>query len=889
VTVVQKTSGAFTLDRDLVVQTWDAWMESVTGIPESAAIGSRLDALYPELTERGLLQRLRSVSEGGGVDVLAPALHRYLLPCAPRDRDSRFERMRQRVTMSSVRSGESAAGVRVVIEDVTPRFDRSAQLSIDLDSADDSVRLRAATALASARDAPETLSGALSDESWRVRRVAAEGLADAAGNEAVETLLRAIREHHHDPALLNAAITSLAHSRADVLPAILPLLAAEEADQRTYAALTLGLLGDARAVAPLLAMLGDADANAAFHAVEALGRIGAPDAAEPLAAVATGDDFFLAFAALDALAAIGDPMIAMRIVPLLDDAPLAAAVAHALGAVGSEDVVAPLAALLARADGSAGAAAQALASIEGRIGREVVAEITRASVSTAAVHALLDAASVANEDEVTGLATVLSWFDADGVDALLESLLHRDTKRERAAELLGTRGSAAAGRVAHLMRDESPAVRRTIAETLGRIGSADSAPVLAGAAADEDDAAVLIAIVNAIGAIGDRRAFPALIALTEHPNAAVRQGVVAALNSIGEPAMERVVGERLASPASHARESAARIVGYFGYASCLAPLIGLCADPDATVRRAAVEALPIFDEAAAGDAVIHLAQSDADTTVRSAAVRALGELRGHSSMESLVDALHDTSPWVRYYAARAAAQRGERSEPLIAALAALARDDQATPARIAALEALSTLDPLASADIVLALANDVDLDIATAAIASLGACDPERTASTIRDAIESAEPALQHAALDAVERQGVAAGHAVPVIGARARGSQDEVVRGHAIRALGAVGDEGAIRELASLGGLRRLRDLVSTALAGQPADRLPALERALATSDDHARELIVNAIGGVADTAALRVLAARLDDPAPRVRAAAARWLHRHDLRIASGTSART
>ena len=43
--------------------------------------------------------------------------------------------------------------------------------------------------------------------------------------------------------------------RADVLPALLPLLAGEEAEQRTYAALTVGLLGDPRAVAPLLGML----------------------------------------------------------------------------------------------------------------------------------------------------------------------------------------------------------------------------------------------------------------------------------------------------------------------------------------------------------------------------------------------------------------------------------------------------------------------------------------------------------------------------------------------------------------------------------------------------------------------------------------------------------
>ena len=885
--VAQKISGAFTLDRDLVVQMWDAWMESATGIPETVALGSRLDALYPELTERGLLARLRRVADGGGVDVLAPALHRYLLPCPPRDRESRFERMRQRVTMSSVRSGEATAGVRVVIEDVTPRFDRSAKLSADLDSADDSVRLRAVTALAAAGDAPDTLSGALSDDNWRVRRVAAEGLADASGSESVETLVRAIREHHRDPALLNAAISSLARSRADVLPAVLPLLAGAEAEQRTYAALTLGLLGDIRAVAPLVAMLRDPDANVAFHAIEALGRIGSPDSADALADVATGGDFFLGFAALDALAAIGEPMVAPRLVPLLEDAQLADSAAHALQLLGSEDAVAPLVALLARADVSAAPAAQALAAIQRRVGRNVVAGIARGVMTESAGRALLDIAVAAGDDDVMGLATVLSWFDTDGVDALLASLLHREATRGGAADLLSARGPAAAARIGALVVDDSSEVRRSAAEILGRIGSADSALVLASASADEDEAEVLIAIANAIGAIGDRRAFAALLALTEHANAAVRQSAVAALNSIGEPDMEKIVAERLRSPASHARESAARIVGYFGYPSCLAPLIELCSDPEPTVRRAAVEALPIFDDAAT-DAVIRVSHSDVDTTVRSAAVRALGELRGHVSMEALVDALHDASPWVRYYAARAATRRAERSDALVEALVALAREDQATPARIAALEALSTLDSLTSVDTILALANDADPDVATAAIGSLGACDPERTADTIRRFVQTVEPARQHAALDAVERQGAAAAHAVSDIGALARATTDEPLRGHAIRALCAVGNEVAIRELASLGSVRRLRDLVSSALAALPADCLPALERALATPDDDARELIVNAIGGVADTAGLRVLAARLEDPSPRVRAAAARWLHRLDLRIATGASAR-
>ena len=108
-----KSVGVFTTDRALVVQSWDPWVAEATGIPETAACGEHIARLYPELTERGLLSRLRRVADGVGVDVLAPALHKYLLPCAPRDRTSRFERMRQHVTIAPLRDRDDIAGVIV--------------------------------------------------------------------------------------------------------------------------------------------------------------------------------------------------------------------------------------------------------------------------------------------------------------------------------------------------------------------------------------------------------------------------------------------------------------------------------------------------------------------------------------------------------------------------------------------------------------------------------------------------------------------------------------------------------------------------------------------------------------------------------------------------------
>ncbi|HEU4721553.1 MAG TPA: PAS domain-containing protein, partial [Gemmatimonadaceae bacterium] len=80
------TAGVFTTDAALVVQSWDRWLAAATGLAEEEVRGRPLVELFPELEQRGLLARLRRVSETGEVAVLAPAFHEYLLPCAPRAR-----------------------------------------------------------------------------------------------------------------------------------------------------------------------------------------------------------------------------------------------------------------------------------------------------------------------------------------------------------------------------------------------------------------------------------------------------------------------------------------------------------------------------------------------------------------------------------------------------------------------------------------------------------------------------------------------------------------------------------------------------------------------------------------------------------------------------------
>ncbi len=317
--------GVFTIDREMRVTSWDAWLAEATGVPVATALGRPLDVLFPDLGLRGLLPRLRRVLDEGLVEVLSPALHHYLIRCALRAPSQHFDTMQQYVTIAPLRNEAGVVGALATVEDVTERLELERELSVKLTDPDEAVRLAAAKALASgaAELSDEAsvglLTQALGDRSWRLRREAASALARHGGAEAIVVLLSLLREQHHSPSVLSSALHALTLTGADVLAPLTECLRAPDVDLRLYAALVLGERRDRAAAPALLAALDDPDANVRYHAIEALGKLAAPEAADALLAIAESGDFFLAFPALDALARLGDVRVVPRLALLLDD------------------------------------------------------------------------------------------------------------------------------------------------------------------------------------------------------------------------------------------------------------------------------------------------------------------------------------------------------------------------------------------------------------------------------------------------------------------------------------------------------------------------------------------------------------------------------------------
>src|ERR1043165_1276077 len=686
--------GVFTTDSRLVIQVWDAALAQLTGISEETGSGRELTALVPELEQRGLLKRFQRSLNDGVVEVLAPAFHHYLIPCAPVTPSKHFDQMQQRVTIAPLRDDNTIAGLIVTIENVTERLERE-------------------------REAASPMLKALSDEDWRVWREAVQEVSQRAAPEAIAALLNSVVENHHNPALLNSALQVLAASEVDTLATLTELLQGPNPDLRMQAPLALGEQRDVRAARALVKSLHDDDTNVRYHAIEALGKLKATDAVDALAEIAASRDFFLSFAALDPLAKIGDPRVLPAIVQLLDDELLHEPAIGLLGQLGDETVVAPLTALLNTPAAPTAQIANAFATLSERYEQQYgegryIADLANSEISATGVQNLLDSVEAPGQENLRAIALVLGWLKRSGVDRALTRLLGRVDLRDEIIDALVRNGSANSEILISQLTSEDLEVRRSAVVALGRIGDTSATSALVNTL---DEESLAIDAANALAQIGDPEAVDGLLNLIGSDDASIRQAAVSALNSVIQPAMSVRIIPLLHDSDPNVRESAVKIAGYFGYPDAAGALVELSGDPNERVRCAAIEDLPYVEDDRVF-AVLVNAIKDETPNVRAAAARALGTLDAPEVVRPLIEGLSDEDVWVRYFSARALGRR--RSEDSVAALKQVIEREEFNHVRIAALDSLGQIGGDRVAGIVSGLVKDDDPNVAHAAQVAFG-------------------------------------------------------------------------------------------------------------------------------------------------------------------------
>jgi HEAT repeat protein/PBS lyase HEAT-like repeat-containing protein len=193
-------------------------------------------------------------------------------------------------------------------------------------------------------------------------------------------------------------------------------------------------------------------------------------------------------------------------------------------------------------------------------------------------------------------------------------------------------------------------------------------------ALDDRDRTVRVALIRAIGEIGDRQALLALVPrLGERSPTVVRQ-VEQVLIERGREVVLEIVSYAETSQKLRGRRAAVEVLGLLRAPQAADLLLELVRHPDRELRVRAVKAA-----AAIGDPrfleAFHELLTDEAWAVRSQAAKGLGALGSMTSVPRLRNALGDDHWWVRFYAAVALAELGE---PGHAALRAAEADPEPT-------------------------------------------------------------------------------------------------------------------------------------------------------------------------------------------------------------------
>jgi len=856
--VARRTLGLFTTDTDLVIRTWDAFLVEMTSIRPEDALGRTVGVVLPELKARGLLPLLQHVVHEGTVEVLAPALHRYLIACRPSDPTAASEHMQQRVTIGPIREDGRITGVAVTIEDVTSRVENEKELA--------------------------HLTRALDQNEWRARQTAVRELVDH-GPVIVDAVIRTLREQHHNFNVLSSLLDLLTTADIDVVEPLIACLSDPDVDLRIQAALILGERRDARAVPSLITALDDPDLNVRFHAIEALAMLRASDGAEKLLAIANERDFFLAFPAIHALRRMGQSTVAPRLVPLLKDDMLRAAVTEALGELGDELVVRPLVALLNEPNGPTEVVADALAGVweryEERYGAgEHIARIVQRTVAATGVQNLLDAVQRVGPDRLRGLSRVLGWLSGAAVQRALTRLLGQPMVRAQVVEALIRYGTGVIDLLIEQLSSEDLDTRQAAAVALGRIGHRKATGALVDALRDPEMA---LPVAGALARIGDHDAFAALLELLGHRETAVRQSAIAALNSIGHPEMPSRIRPLLDDGDALVRESAVRIAGYFGYTESTDRVLARCQDPVETVRRAAIEQLPFFEHDGVIPALIHAIERETPA-VRAAAAAALARIDEQDALPVLRRALGDPDPWVRYFALRSIGTFGSRSA--VSAVRAVVREDPAEHVRLAAIDVMGRIDAGDAVALLTPLAVCDRPDAARAAIRALGYSTDDTATSALEGLLRHADTWRRAEALTAL---GVRSGSsAVSLLQWAAAADADLACVDAATEALALIASREtpdaslATAALVSLTAESARRETFVAALAKLPMRRAADIGKGLRHGSPDVRQAVIETLSRMKNPDATRLVESALDDPASAVRATAAAELRRLGSRSA-------
>ncbi|MEE8451653.1 MAG: HEAT repeat domain-containing protein [Thermoguttaceae bacterium] len=502
------------------------------------------------------------------------------------------------------------------------------------------VRRLAARLVARTQDAraADPLIAALDDSDTRVRAAALRGLFMIEDPKAVVPLTHVLHDKTVAPEDRRSAVSALSRRESPAaVEALLLVLQDREDDEnvRSTAAFWLASGEHRRAIEPLIAILDDPRENnrVRMEAARVLGGFGDHRATDSLLGALKHEDENIRHFAGGSLYRLKDPRAFGPLVDVLEEGePTSAAwAARTLGELGNPQAIPTLTDALHAADKSVRAAAV------GALGRIGTLEATAPLVT-----ALADKEPEVRKAAVKTLGEVKP---SDLTERMIAALEDDDASvRDEATKVLGKLNDTRAIRplIAALERDVADGGRCSmrLVSTLGEFRAVDAVEPLI--AALETNVGAWAA--EALGKIGDRRAARPLVAILDDETGWVRSLTAKALGQINDRSIVPDLLATLEEDDPSARFGALVALGHLGHARALEPLIhalDLRNGRPWMDRYNAAQALGHIDDSRAVDALLTAIDDKHDGLVSLALVYALGVSGDPRALGPLVDILEN--------------------------------------------------------------------------------------------------------------------------------------------------------------------------------------------------------------------------------------------------------
>ena len=502
---------------------------------------------------------------------------------------------------------------------------------------------------------------------------------------------------------------------------------------------TIGKIGNDKAVDALIKALDDSDDFFRSDAAEALGNIGNDKAVDALLIKALDDSYdFVRYCAAEALRKIGNDKAVDALNKALDDSDdsVRFLAARALGEIGNDKAVDALIKALDHSDDSVRFhAAKALVNIG----------------NDKAVDPLIKALDDSNDSVRICVAEALGNIGNDkAVDALIKALDHSDDSvKYLAAEALARIGNDKAVDALIKALNHSDDITSSVAEALVKISNDKAVDPLINALDDSNDS-VRICVAYALGNIGNDKAVDPLINALDDSNDSVRYLAAKALVKISNDKAVDPLIKALDDSNDDIRNDAAEALGKIGNDKAVQPLIKALDDSNTLVRRNAAKALGNISNDKAVDALIE-ALDDSDSVVGYISVEALGKIGNDKAVDALIKFkfLDDSDYSVRCNAAEALGEIGNDKavDVLINAL-----DDSVDSVRYNAVEALGKIGNDKAVDALINALDDSHYSVTRNAVEALGKIGNDKAINALINALDHSADSVKYQAAEALEK-----------------------------------------------------------------------------------------------------------------------------------------